>query len=180
MPALNTLLPRNITANQKVHYRSRLLRLPARTQATQSEIAMLRVLIADKQSDVADSTARMLGKFGHQTTAVYSGQRAVEVAAVLRPNVFLSEVMMPGMTGIEAGILVRLMLPSCRVILFAEEGLTAGLFARAESKGYVFETISKPIEVQVLVSRLRRPSTASPLPGAEQVQNGHLGERRRL
>ena len=122
---------------------------------------MLRVLIADKQHTVADTTAKILGKFGHETTAVYSGQSAVELAAVLRPDVFISEVMMPGMTGIEAGILVRLMLPSCRVILFAEEGLTAGLFERAKSQGHVFETISKPIELQVLLSRLRWSSAAS-------------------
>ena len=139
---------------------------------------MLRVLIADKQHAIADATARILGKFGHHTTAVYSGQRAVELAAVLRPDVFISEVMMPGMTGIEAGILVRLMLPSCRIVLFAEEGLTAGLFQRAKSQGHVFETISKPIELQVLLSRLKWHYTVSPLPKGRTGQEQAVRRRK--
>jgi CheY-like chemotaxis protein len=118
---------------------------------------MLRVLIADKQQAVANSLARTLTNFGHQTAAAYSGQQALEVASVLRPDVFLSEVLLPRMTGIEAGILIRLMLPSCRVILFSEDGLTPGLFERAKSQGHDFETIRKPIDPQVLLSILTEP-----------------------
>ncbi len=118
---------------------------------------MLRVLIADKPYGIADSLAKSLAQYGYKTTAAYGGQNAVEIAAVLRPDVFISEVMMSGMTGIEAGILVRLMLPLCRVLLFAEQGLAASLFERARAQGHDFEVIPKPVEPRILVALLNRP-----------------------
>ena len=118
---------------------------------------MLRVLIADNRQAAAEWMAETLANDGYQATAVYSGQKAVEVAAVLRPDVLISEVMMPGITGIEAAILVRLMLPSCRVILCAERGLTSELFERARSRGHHFETLEKPIEPKALLTFLAAP-----------------------
>jgi CheY-like chemotaxis protein len=115
---------------------------------------MLRVLIADHRQATAEFVAETLANYGYHTTAAYSGQKAVELAAVLRPDVLICEVMMPGMTGIETGILVRLMLPSCRVLLFAEQGLTGRLFERAKSQGHQFETLEKPFEPTAVLTFL--------------------------
>lgn len=129
---------------------------------------MLRVLIADNRQATAEWMAETLANQGYQTTAVYSGQRAVELAAILRPDVFISEVMMPGITGIEAGILIRLMLPSCRVILFAERGLTRELFERARSRGHHFETLEKPIEPKALLRCLAAPGNPAAMASGQE------------
>jgi CheY-like chemotaxis protein len=115
---------------------------------------MLRVLIADNRQTTAEYMAETLANHGFHATAVYSGQKAVELAAVLRPDVLVCEALMPEMTGIEAGILIRLMLPSCRVILFAEHGLTKELFERARLQGHQFETLEKPFEPKILLTSL--------------------------
>lgn len=115
---------------------------------------MLRVLIADNRQTTAEYMAETLANHGYHATAVYSGQKAVELAAVLRPDVLICEALMPGMTGIEAGILIRLMLPACRVIVFAERGLTRELFERARLQGHQFETLEKPIEPKILLTFL--------------------------
>lgn len=115
---------------------------------------MLRVLIADNRHAAAEFLAETLANYGYHATAAYSGQKAVELAALLRPDVLISEVIMPGMTGIEAAILIRLMLPSCRVILYTEQGLTRELFERARSQGHQFETLEKPIEPKALLTFL--------------------------
>lgn len=130
---------------------------------------MLRVLIADNRQAMAEWMAETLAGYGYQTTAVYSGHKVVELAAVLRPDVLICEVLMPGLTGIEAGILVRLMLPSCRVILFAERGLASELFERARSRGHQFETLEKPIEPKALLTFLAKPGHPAARPcGQEQ------------
>lgn len=80
---------------------------------------MLRVLIVDDEPVIADSLAYALGDFGYEATAAYNGQEALKSAAVLKPDVLISDVVMPGMNGIEAGIQIRRMLPSCRIILLS-------------------------------------------------------------
>src|SRR5450631_1393180 len=63
---------------------------------------MLRLLIVDDEQVIADSLALILGQFGYETTAIYSGERAVEAASALTPDVVISDVAMGGMNGIEA------------------------------------------------------------------------------
>ena len=122
---------------------------------------MLRVLIADNRQAAAEFMAETLANYGYHATAVYSGEKAVESAARLRPDVLISEVIMPGMTGIEAAILIRLMIPSCRMILYAEQGLTRELFERARCQGHQFETLEKPIEPKALLTFLAAVSAAT-------------------
>ena len=70
---------------------------------------MLRVLIVDDEPVIADSLAYALSDFGYDATAVYDGQEALKSAAALNPDVLISDVVMPGMNGIEAGIQIRRM-----------------------------------------------------------------------
>jgi CheY-like chemotaxis protein len=61
----------------------------------------LRVLCVDDNHDVADSTVMLLTVLGHQAQACYSGQEALEVARTFRPDVVLTDIEMPGLSGWE-------------------------------------------------------------------------------
>jgi CheY-like chemotaxis protein len=115
---------------------------------------MLRVIIADDEHVLADSLALVLSHFGYETTAVYSGEKAVEAAAMLTPDVVISDVAMGEMSGIEAGIQIRQMLPDCRVLLFSGQASTADLVQRATCQGHYFEIVSKPIHPKALLAYL--------------------------
>ena len=115
---------------------------------------MLRVLVADDEPVIADSLALILDQFGYKTTAVYSGENAVAAAGVWGPDVVISDVVMTGISGIEAGIQIRQMLPACRVILFSGQASTEELIRTAASEGHSFELLTKPVHPKVLLSYL--------------------------
>ena len=115
---------------------------------------MLRVLVVDDEKVIADSLANILGGFGYATTAAYSGMIAVELAGVVMPDVLITDVMMPGITGIQAAIQIREKLPACRVILLSGIAATADLVAEAKYQGHCFDFLPKPVHPKVLLAYL--------------------------
>lgn len=114
-----------------------------------------RVLVADDERVIADTLAIILNQSGFDATAVYSGERAVELARTLRPNMLISDVIMTDMNGIDAAIQIRSLLPDCKILLFSGQAATADLLEGARARGHEFEILAKPVHPQDLLARLR-------------------------
>ncbi len=114
-----------------------------------------KVLVADDERVIADTLAIILNQSGFQATAVYSGERAVEVAEMLQPDMVISDVIMTDLNGIDAAIRIRRMLPSCKILLFSGQAATADLLDKARGQGHEFEILAKPVHPQDLLARLR-------------------------
>jgi DNA-binding NtrC family response regulator len=118
----------------------------------------LRVLIVDDEPMIANTLAQILNASGFEARAVYNGERAVETADELQPDVLLTDVIMRGVSGIDVAMQVSEKLPNCRVILFSGQASTADLLEPAKTKGRHFEILTKPIHPQVLLSVLNTPA----------------------
>jgi CheY-like chemotaxis protein len=114
-----------------------------------------KVLVADDERVIADTLAIILNQSGFEATPVYSGEKAVETARVLKPDMLISDVIMNDMNGIDAAIKIRKMLPSCKILLFSGQAATADLLDRARVHGHEFEVLAKPVHPQDLLARLR-------------------------
>ena len=77
-------------------------------------VAKKRVLVVDDEQVIADTLAKILDLNGYDASAVYTGTAAVESARTLRPDLIISDVIMPDMNGIEAAISIRGFLPAAR------------------------------------------------------------------
>jgi DNA-binding response OmpR family regulator len=77
--------------------------------ARRSEI---RILIADGERAIADTLQMILSRHGFEVVIAYEGKTALEKARQFSPRVFLCDVMMPDMNGVEVAIQVRAILPS--------------------------------------------------------------------
>jgi CheY-like chemotaxis protein len=117
----------------------------------------IRVLVADDERMIANTLARILSTSGFEAKAVYSGENAIEAARELKPDVLITDVIMGGMTGIEAAMHIIALLPDCRIILFSGQAATADLLECARTKGHRFEILSKPIHPRVLLDHLSAP-----------------------
>ena len=84
-----------------------------------------RVLVVDDEQVIADTLAKILDLNGYDASAVYTGTAAVESARSLRPDLIISDVIMPDMNGIEAAISIRGFLPTCKILLFSGQAATA-------------------------------------------------------
>lgn len=114
-----------------------------------------KVLVADDERVIADTLTIILNQSGFEATAVYSGEKAVEMARSLRPNMLISDVIMTDMNGIDAAIQIRTILPDCKILLFSGQAATADLLEGARAKGHEFEILAKPVHPQDLLARLR-------------------------
>jgi CheY-like chemotaxis protein len=113
-----------------------------------------RVLILDDEQVIANTLALILNRNGFEARAVYNAQDAIQTAQELSPDFLISDVVMEGMTGIDAAIRISQIVPNCRILLFSGQAATADLLQRAEADGHHFEILVKPIHPRLLLQRL--------------------------
>jgi CheY-like chemotaxis protein len=114
-----------------------------------------RVLVVDDEQVIADTLAKILDLNGYDASAVYTGTAAVESARSLRPDLVISDVIMPDMNGIEAAISIRGFLPTCKILLFSGQAATADLLENARAQGHEFEILAKPVHPSDLLAKLK-------------------------
>ena len=103
------------------------------------------VLVVDDERVIADTLALILGRSGYSTATAYNGSSALERAATIQPQLVISDVVMPGMTGVELAIALGEVVPACKVILFSGQAATADLLREARELGHDFTTLTKPV-----------------------------------
>jgi len=113
------------------------------------------VLVVDDEKVIATTLAVILTHAGFDAHAMFSGQQAVESLDKLKPDLLITDVDMPGMTGIEAAIIARAKLPSCKILLFSGQVATYDLLEAAKAEGHEFEILSKPLHPADLLIKLR-------------------------
>lgn len=115
----------------------------------------IRVIVIDDEALIAETVAEILNQEGFEAVAVSAGLSAVELAKNWLPDIVLSDVIMPGLNGIETGIRIKELAPSCKVILFSGQAATVDLLEDARRRGQRFEILAKPIKPEQLISIIR-------------------------
>ncbi|MFZ1939947.1 MAG: response regulator [Terracidiphilus sp.] len=114
-----------------------------------------KVLVADDERVIADTLAMILNQSGFEARAVYSGEKALELAPTYQPDMLISDVIMADLNGIDAAIRIRALLPSIKILLFSGQAATADLLEKARKDGHEFDILAKPVHPQDLLNRLR-------------------------
>ena len=112
-------------------------------------------LVIDDDVAVADTLAMVLNSEGFDARAVYSGQEGVELARSFEFDFLVTGVVMTQMNGIDAAIQIRKLLPKCKILLVSGDNDTSALLPNAQSQGYRFEILAKPVHPLVLFQALR-------------------------
>ena len=100
-----------------------------------------RVLLADDHAAMLDEVRALLGEDYEVVGAVENGEKLVEAASALNPDVIVSDISMPVMTGFEAAAKIRQLGIASRIIFLTVQSSTAYLKkARAlGADGYVLK-----------------------------------------
>jgi CheY-like chemotaxis protein len=114
-----------------------------------------KVLVADDERVIADTLAMILNQSGFDAIAVYSGEKALELAPMVQPDMLISDVIMADLNGIDAAIRIRTILPDIKILLFSGQAATADLLEKARAEGHEFDILAKPVHPQDLLNRLR-------------------------
>jgi hypothetical protein len=78
--------------------------VPAQAGGDRAEAHRPVVLVVDDESVIADTLAEILSRSGYHAVPVYDGDSALETALLTPPEMLITDVVLPGMTGIELAI----------------------------------------------------------------------------
>jgi len=114
----------------------------------------IRIFVIDDEKTIADTLAVILTNSGYEASAFYDAGSALEKAASCSPELVITDVLMPGMNGIELAILLRERHPSCKILLLSGMGTTLNIRDMVGSRGYDFELLAKPIYPTDLLAKV--------------------------
>ena len=112
------------------------------------------VLVVDDECSIADTLTEILKRSGYQVKTAYDGPSALEIALLTPPDVLITDVVLPGMSGIELAIDMRRIFPDCKVILFSGNAATSSMLASATGAGHNFTLLTKPVHPKTMLAHL--------------------------
>jgi DNA-binding NtrC family response regulator len=142
----------------------------------------LRVFVVDDEFVIASTLGLILRHKNFDAISFHAPLDALEAASSQAPDLLISDVVMPQISGIELAIRLQEQCPNCKVLLFSGQAATAGLLETARAKGHNFEILSKPVHPTDLLRKIAestgnaqlRPSASDETPG-ELALNPSLG-----
>jgi DNA-binding NtrC family response regulator len=114
------------------------------------------VFVVDDEKIIASTLATILQLSGFTSRFFIHPRDALQAASTDTPDLLISDVMMPGLSGIDLAIQVRQIHPACRVLLLSGQAATADLLRAARDKGHDFPLLSKPIHPTELLARVNK------------------------
>jgi CheY-like chemotaxis protein len=111
-----------------------------------------RVLVVDDEAAIADTITKILSLSGYAAMAEYDGNGALRTAQSAPPELLITDVIMPGMSGIELAITMKRNYPACKILLFSGHATTADLLEAANRSGHHFKLVNKPVPPQQLLA----------------------------
>lgn len=117
-----------------------------------------KVFVVDDERVIAFTLAAILTQSGFAATAFTNPKDVLDRAQSESPDLLLSDVMMPEMSGIDLAMELKIRCPECKILLFSGQAATASLLEDARSKGHDFALLSKPIHPTDLLTTIRKIS----------------------
>src|SRR6266704_3016614 len=113
-----------------------------------------RVLVIDEDSRIADSLAFALDISGFRAKAAYTGQQAIELAAMQSFQFVVSDALAE-INGVKAALAIDDLLPNCRVLLMSGNADAIRFVEQARAGGHRFDAFPKPAHPELLIEKLR-------------------------
>jgi signal transduction histidine kinase/DNA-binding response OmpR family regulator len=114
--------------------------VPAPSQPLQAEAAGgLRILVVEDDADSRDVTCELLMVLGHKVQSVTKAEEALALPHASEFDVLLTDINLPGMSGIELARTMLAQLPHIRIVFASGYGKVA-----AEKLGFEAEFLPKP------------------------------------
>ncbi|MCU1252900.1 MAG: response regulator receiver protein [Edaphobacter sp.] len=136
------------------------------------------VLIVDDEKVIADTLSIILSHAGFITMTAYDGVTALRIANAITPDLLISDVVMPGISGVELAMMITQSIPDLRVILFSGQASTVDLLQKARRRGHDFTALTKPIHPTDMLKRIseclafQRPNPIAAVHSSRPTQLG--------
>jgi CheY-like chemotaxis protein len=112
------------------------------------------IYVVDDEKIIAVTLAAILNRASLQAIAFTDPTEALESARVKAPDLLLTDVVMPQLSGIDLAIQLRQFCPTCGVLLFSGQAATSDMLDAAREQGHEFAILAKPIHPTDLLSSI--------------------------
>lgn len=123
----------------------------------------LRVSVVDDEVLIASSFAMVLCNQGFDASFFTEPLQAIQAARYYAPDLLISEVSMPVLSGIELAIRVQKQCPNCKVLLLSGQPDITDLLTASRANGHTFEVLPKPIHPTHLLREIQGLFKSTPL-----------------
>jgi DNA-binding NtrC family response regulator len=120
-----------------------------------------RVFVVDDEQVIASTLAAILILHGYSATFFTSALAALAAARSEAPDFLISDVAMPGLSGIDLAIQMKAQYPECKILLFSGQAATMDLLEDARNQGHSFQLLEKPVHPSVMLSSIGALATES-------------------
>ena len=114
------------------------------------------VLVVDDERIIADTLAAILNLSGYAAMAAYDAESALELAGVIPPDLGITDVMMPGMSGVELAMTLSRQVPETKFLLFSGQAATLDFLATSREAGFEFPALAKPVHPTVMLAQVSK------------------------
>ena len=112
----------------------------------------LSVFVVDDEEMITKSLTQILRNEGFSVTPFTNPLKALAQVKSAGPDLLISDVMMPELSGIELAHETRKVLPGCSILLFS--GAADDLLREAGQEGIGFPLLSKPLHPSLLLEEI--------------------------
>jgi CheY-like chemotaxis protein len=119
--------------------------------------------VVDDEFVIATTLSTILSRSGFDAVSFTEPLKALEAARAKAPDLLISDVMMPVLSGVELAIRIKTECPDCKVLLFSGQAATANLLEEARRHGHDFELLSKPIHPSEFLLKVKLVTEHAPV-----------------
>jgi DNA-binding NtrC family response regulator len=119
-----------------------------------------RIFVVDDEYMIATTLAMILKASGFEATSFTKPFEALEQAEGSAPDLLISDIVMPEISGIDLAIRMQEKLPRMKVLLFSGQASTADLMEQARKGGHDFEVLTKPIHPTEFLKKISETTEA--------------------
>jgi DNA-binding NtrC family response regulator len=125
-----------------------------------------RILVVDGESVAADTLAEVLRRNGYAAETAYDGNGALQKVLLSPPELVITDVSLPGMSGVQLAITLKRVYPDCKILLYSGQTSTPELIRSPHCAPYDFTLLSKPVRPKDLLALVEhRLGTGGPVMG---------------
>jgi DNA-binding NtrC family response regulator len=103
------------------------------------------IFVVDDEPVIASTLATILQMNGFSAKFFTSPLKALAAARLKAPALLVSDVTMPGISGIDLAMKMRAQHPECKILLFSGHPASLGLIEDARARGHEFHLLLKPV-----------------------------------
>ena len=118
------------------------------------------VCVVDDEAVITKSLSLILSREGYRVVSFTNPLEALQHMRAHPPDLLISDVMMPQMSGVDLAIHTARTLPRCRILLFTAS--TEDVLRRARADGHTFRLLHKPLHPSELLREIDGMNEDSP------------------